>query len=45
MTTLADMITDYISQYGQELTDEQKSAIELIEQLYPNQLWTLKDAQ
>lgn len=40
--TLADMIAEYLAQQGQELTAEQRRAIELIEQLYPNQVWTLK---
>ena len=42
--TLADFIQEYLDQQGQELTDEQKLAIELIEQMYPNQSWTLKEA-
>ena len=42
--TLADFIQEYLDQQGQELSEQQKLAIELIEQMYPNQSWTLKEA-
>ena len=42
--TLADFIQEYLDQQGQELSEQQKLAIELIEQMYPNQSWTLKAA-
>ena len=40
--TLADMIEEYLNQQGQELTAEQRLAIELVEQQHPNEVWTLK---
>ena len=42
--TLADFIQEYLDQQGQELSEQQRLAIELIEQMYPNQSWTLKEA-
>ena len=39
--TLADFIQEYLDQQGQELTEQQRLAIELIEQQYPSQSWTL----
>ena len=41
--TLADFIQEYLDQQGQELSEQQRLAIELIEQMYPNQSWTLKE--
>jgi hypothetical protein len=41
---LANFIQEYLNQQGQELSDEQKLALELVEQQYPNQSWTLKKA-
>jgi len=40
--TLADFIQEYLDQQGQELTEQQRLALELLEQQYPNQSWTLK---
>ena len=42
--TLADFIQEYLDQQGQELSEQQKLALELLEQKYPNQSWTLKGA-
>ena len=39
---LANFIQEYLDQQGQELSDEQKLALELLEKQYPNQSWTLK---
>ena len=41
---LANFIQEYLDQQGQELSDEQKLALELLEKQYPNQSWTLKEA-
>jgi len=41
---LANFIQEYLDQQGQELSDEQKLALELLEQQYPNESWTLKEA-
>ena len=42
--TLADFIQEYLDQQGQELSEQQKLALELLEKEYPNQSWTLKEA-
>ena len=41
---LANFIQEYLDQQGQELSDEQKLALELLEQQYPNESWRLKAA-
>jgi hypothetical protein len=41
---LANFIQEYLDQQGQELSDQQKLALELLEQQYPNESWTLKEA-
>jgi hypothetical protein len=41
---LSDFIQEYLDQQGQELSEQQKLALELLEQQYPNQSWTLKAA-
>jgi len=43
--TLADFIQQYLDQQHQELSDQQRLALELLEQQYPNQCWTLKAAE
>ena len=43
--TLADMIQEYLNQQGKDLTDEQRSAIDLLASQYPNQCWTVKEKE
>ena len=40
---LADFIQEYLVHQGQELTEQQRMALEMLEKQYPNETWSLKE--
>ncbi len=40
---LADFIQEYLVHQGQELTEQQRMALEMLEKQYPNEAWSLKE--